>query len=364
MTTRLLRHLALSSALVGITALSPLALTGCSGNGMTALEVPESGVQLGYELVPGSIFQGHVYHKRSEGSVGQNQLTRKLEFDAKMSVLNVRESDSAIHCQVEISGINPQWVIPSSPIDLDAFTANAKKKLDGMTIDLFLASNGDLVEFPEPPSDLEDEDRFLMEAVLEGLEQAFYQVPNRPLKQGESWNDESTKGRKGKLGRYYEEKTTSTFDGLFQPKDQADEKLAQLSVQTERVEMITTKAGGHETKTVDKKTVTFDADESFLKSVKGIRTKYDAGQTSRIDFNASWTLTDQVVKEETKQKISDPCDNDYVGGAVCEDPCSPNYIGDAECAPAGEAPAEGEGAAEGGDGEAAPASEEPPTDAE
>jgi hypothetical protein len=341
-----------------------MTLGACAGNRLQAIETPAAGVQLEYALAPGSRFEGHVHHKQQEGATGGQQSTRRLDFDVSLTVGNTRE-DGAAHVQATISNIDLNWVVPNLPINPAAFVAESKKKLEGMKVDVFVSKTGELVDFPELPAEVTDEDRFLMEAVLDGLEQAFYVVPERALKKGETWKDESSKGRKGKLGRYYEVTANSTFDGLFtEPAsdDGAERTVARISVNSTKIETITTKAGGHETKTIDKKSILFDTEGSYLAGVEGTRTKYDAGVPSTVKFRASWRQTgsgaapvEAAPPAEAKPEPApadpapapstcakgdencevqaglDPCDDDYVGGEDCTDPCSSNYMGDEAC---------------------------------
>ncbi len=319
----------------------PMAVSACTGGAkMGELEVPAEGVALRYDLVPGSIFEGTIASKRSDGSVGGNQSTRKLDIKAELTVMGQRE-DGATQLDIVIKEIAVGWVVPNSPVNLESFVENAKTRLRGMKISMFLAPTGEVVEFPGVPDDLPQEDQFLMELVLDGIEQAFYPVPERPLKKGESWDDERERGRKGKLGRYYKETTTSTFEGLFAPDTPPPARVARLDVDAERIETITTKEGGHETKYVDEKAIVFDIDANFLSSMEGKRTKYDGDAVSRMEFRASWRSTDKAAVAQTvKQTIADPCSDDYVGGEDCTDPCSSNYLGEEACTPEGETPAE------------------------
>lgn len=356
MTTQRLRRRILTICTLCLTLSAPVGLGACNKAGnMTELETPSGGVQLEYALTPGSIFVGSISSKRSDGSVGGNQSTRKLDLKTEMTVMGQRE-DGATQVQVKVTDIVINWVVPNMPVNLDDFTANAKQRLTGMKIDMFLSPTGEVVEFPDPPGDLPQEDQFLMELVLDGIEQAFYEVPEKPLQKGESIADEKERGRKGKLGRYYKETSSTTFKGVYKPNEGGAERVALLDVDAERIETITTKEGGHETKFVDDKKITFDIDANFLASMEGKRTKYDAGEVSRIEFRASWAPTQRAAKAATvKQKIVDPCDDDYVGGEDCTDPCSTNYMGDAAC----ESPAEGaaDGAAGAADGAAEGAAE-------
>jgi hypothetical protein len=337
--------------------------SACSGSKLQAVETPAAGVKLEYKLLAGSVLDGHVHHKRQDGATGGSQSTRRLDFDVRLTVRGQREADSATHVQATISNIDLNWVVPNAPMNIGEFVANSKKRLEGMNVDMFVDAKGELVEFPDPPAELSDEDKFLMEAILDGLEQAFYIVPDRALKKGETWDDEKKRGRKGKLGRFYEEKSSSSFDGLFladTPDGAPEQTVAQIRVNSTRMETITTKAGGHETKTVDKKRIYFDTGANYLAGVEGTRTKYDAGVPSTVKFRCDWKLTTtgsgtapapapEVAPEPAPepapkpttcpageedcevQGALDPCDDDYVGGADCTDTCSSNYMGDEPC---------------------------------
>jgi hypothetical protein len=359
MFARALRKLFLATALVGLTT-----APGCDKTKMQELETPADGVRLAWNLAPGAAFEGRVHHKRTDGAVGSQQSTRKLDFDVALRVLSVEDEVALVGAR--ISGLDMTWNVPMSPVNLNDFVAASKDKLNGMEVKFRVDGTGDLVEFPEAPDDLTQEDQFVMEAILDGLQGAFYVVPARNLKKGEAWEDERKKGRKGKLGRYYEENTKSVFDGLYETDDEKPRKVAQLSVESTRMETITTKAGGHETKTIDRVTVLFDIDAEHLALVDGRKQKFDGAQGSNIEFKAEWTrvgsgaagaaapepepepepeaepeaepapAADNACSEagedvECQAGVTDPCNDDYVGGEECTDPCSPNYMGDEPC---------------------------------
>jgi hypothetical protein len=344
---------------LGLGLALPVLTTACGDKNLQETTVPAEGVTLRYALAPGAAFAGHV-NQRESVQGGQVSMNRSLDFTVNLRVTGQKEDGSA---QVEavVSNLDITWALPPNmPYSVGEFIEGARKKIDGVTIRFVVTRDGQVEDMPPMPEGLDGQERLVLQAVLDGLASAFLVVPENALKQGEQWVDEGTRGRQGKLGKYSEWKTTSSFDGLFDKTD-TSQKVAKLTIETNKTDTTTTKSGGHETNTRSKTTALFDIDADYLVSLTGTETKFDSGETTTRKFSTDWTRSSAgATPAPTEvQQIDDPCHPDYVGPGECkpagedgtevqqiDDPCNPDYVGPGECKEGGD-----EGGAEGGEGE-------------
>jgi hypothetical protein len=330
----LVRSLALSTCLaLGLIAVSPI--SGCKKD-MTELQVPAEGLALRYQLVAGASYDGKV-ERQETIAAREGRFNRTLKFTVRLSVLSVDEAGLA-RVAATVSNIAIDWTIPGLPISMDEFNANAKKVLEGVTIRFNVDPQGNVSDIPAPPPELDESTVAVLDSVIEGLTSAFYVLPSDPLTAGETWDDEDTRGREGKLGKYVEETTHGALVGLFE-NGETKQKLAQLKIEQDRSETTTTKSGSTSTRVRSTTTVLFDVDADYMTSIDSTMTSTQGPNTTTTDFSATWTKTSagggavasDIPAGAQVQKISDPCSDDYVGPEDCLDPCSSNYMGEDPC---------------------------------
>lgn len=334
---------------------SALSLTGtvaCSGGGsktLTPTETPADGVELKYALSPGAVYQGQVSRRESvQSSFGT--MKRSLNFDVELTVLEVDKRGRAKVSAI-VKNLDIRWALPpDSPISVNELVENATKNLNNATIPFTVTEEGKVKDVPPMPEGLRPEESAMLETVIDGLTSAFFLVPEKRLTSGESWKDEDTKGRKGKLGRYREISNETTFDGLFKDIERQDLVVAKLTIQGETNEITTTKAGGHAVDYTSKTTALFAVDGGYLTLLEGVDNKFDGPQTTTTKFKATWsrasgsaTTVPQPDPNTETQAITDPCDADYVGPDDCvpegaetqaiTDPCDADYVGPDDCEP-------------------------------
>lgn len=345
----LARFLALSTCLaLGLIALAPIG--GCKQD-MTALEVPADGLALHYELAPGASFDGKI-ERHETIAAREGRFNRTLKFTVRLAVLAVDEAGNA-RVAATVSNIAIDWTVPGLVISLDEFNANAKKVLEGVTIRFNVDRQGRVSDTPAPPPELDEATIGVLDSVIEGLTSAFYVLPEDPLTAGETWDDSDTRGREGKLGKYVEETTHGALVGLFEQVE-TKQKLAQLKIEQDRSETTTTKAGSTSTRVRSTTTVLFDVDGDYMTGIDSTMTSTQGPNTTTVQFKATWTKTSQgggavtseLPPDAKVQKISDPCNDDYVGPGDCLDPCNSNYMGEESCASAGETSSTGDAAAD------------------
>ena len=348
---------------LGLCLAAPLVLSGCKDKSLVATEVPSEGVTLRYEFAPGAAYSGHVNQRESVAMQGTT-MNRSLDFNVRLRVTGV-EDNGDVRVESVVSNLQITWALPPNmPYSVGEFIEGATRSIDGVTIRFAVSPEGKVKDVPPMPEELDGQQRLVLQGVIDGLTSAFFIVPDKALKQGEQWTDEDTRGRQGKLGKYTETKTTSIFDGLFDKTD-TSQKVAKLTIQSDKTETLTTKSGGHETNYRSKTTALFDIDDNYLVRLEGTETKFDSGDTTTRKFKAEWNLASggaagPVEQPAEVQQIDDPCNPDYVGPGECQegevqqidDPCDPDYVGPGECKPAegdaaaAEAGAEGDKAAE------------------
>lgn len=332
----LVRSLALSTCVaLGLIAIAPIG--GCKKQDMTALEVPADGLALQYQLAAGAAFDGDI-QRHETIAAREGRFNRTLKFTVRLAVLAVDEAGSA-RVAATVSNIAIDWTIPGLPISMDEFNANAKKVLEGVTIRFNVDRQGRVSDIPAPPPSLDESTVSVLDSVIEGLTSAFYVLPEDPLTAGETWDDSDTRGREGKLGKYVEETTHGALVGLFEHAE-TKQKLAQLKIEQDRSETTTSKAGSTSTRVRSTTTVLFDIDADYMTEIDSTMTSTQGPNTTTVQFGATWTrqvggatnvVSTELPPDAKVQKISDPCNDDYVGPDDCLDPCNTNYMGEEPC---------------------------------
>ncbi|MCA9685499.1 MAG: hypothetical protein KC457_25195, partial [Myxococcales bacterium] len=280
------------------------------------------------------------------------------------------DESGAAKIAASVHPIEINWAMPtmSMPISMNEFNAQAKQKLEGVTIRFSVDPTGKVFDVPPSPPELDQASTAVLEGLIEGLTSAFFVVPDKRLTLGEGWENEDTRGREGKLGKYVVESTHGVLAGLYEHRE-SKQRLAKLTIDRDRTETTTTKDSSSETRVRETTNVLFDVDADYMTSIESTMTRTQGPNTTKVRFTADWTRSiagnsqalppaDEKAQEQNTQNIADPCHDDYVGPNECGDPCSVNYMGEEACKEGSEDPPAAEGA--GGDA----AGEAPATDAD
>lgn len=330
----------------------PLA-QGCdSGPKLAKLETPAAGVTLAYDLAPGQVYNGRIHRSEVINSRAGGSVNRSIDFTANLVVLGPDDERGGTKVRATIANINLNWALPpaiAAIVNVSDLTKQAREALDGTEITFNVDTTGKIIYVPPIPEGVSQELGLVIQQALDALESAFYTVPERALKPGESWQDDKKRGRKGKLGRYLEGKVATTFDGLFaDPKTGAP--VAKLISKTEEDEVTTAKSGSHEVRREGESVILFATDGGYLASTQSELRTFDAGNsTTHTKVDVTWQKAEKKAlqtKPET-QAIDDPCHPDYVGAQDCveqapaapegaetqaiTDPCHPDYVGAEAC---------------------------------
>lgn len=338
----------LASGVLVALALSAAA-HGCSPQGQQKIEVPQAGVQMRYDLLPGATYDGHLRLGNTQTIDGAGNITQSLECDITLVVVGADPQRGGTLLRATFSNIDMKWGLPpSAPISPEEFTRDAIARLQGMNVAFNVSETGEIVYMPMPPQELSDVDKQFIDQVLRGLEKAFLVVPNHPVKDKETWAEDEKRGREGKLGRYVVGKVETRVDGMYRD-DARKEDLLRLVIAQKRTETVTTKDGSRKSEIEGKWTAMFST-TGYLAQIDGESREFDPvnGMTfSKMKVEWRKTASGSVggtVPKVDEQAIGDPCDPDYVGADECkdgseaqviDDPCHPDYVGPAECATKG-----------------------------
>ena len=302
--------------------LAALATVAC-GPKYEPVEVPAEGVRLSYDMSPGRTFEGHV--RRSETASGPyGTLNRVLEYDVRLTIAGKDPNRGDILVRATFRNVKIQWTLPPSSglnVSIDEFIQNAVRQVQGMEIRFNVGDDGKVHYLPPIPSEADDQLKLVIRAVLDSLDEAFLQVPSKPLEPGASWEDTEKKGRKGKLGRYRKGTRKTTFKGLYR-EPQTGATLALLTVEDRGEEVITTKSGSRRNEWNGTTEAYFSMTDAFLHARHGEMRKFDPKEgTTFVKVDVTWRKVADgsrapAVKVE-RQKITDPCDPDYVGFEEC-----------------------------------------------
>lgn len=321
----------LRASILGLAVLATAPLVAACDSELTATEVPADGVTLRYDLQPGAVYSGHVTQRETAGTAGQ-AVNRRLDFDVQIAVLEETE-DGKFKVKAVVKNLNMEWALPPAAqtiMNVDDFVAGMTKRLEGVSIPFSVTPKGKVTDVPPLPPELNEQESLAANAVIDGLTRAFFVVPEESLQNGQTWTDEDTRGRKGKLGRYSEWTTTNKFEGLYEykPTDGGGGgagTVAKLTIESDKTEVTTTKEGGHETKTRSKTEALFNLDGGYLAKVEATDTKYDGPEMTTVKFSANFkragggAAAPAAPAEPQTQAITDPCDADYVGGEECKE---------------------------------------------
>ena len=325
-----------------------LSATGCKrGPAMQKVEAPAAGVTLKYDFTPGTRYRGHVERSETLQFVAMPvNITRSIKFDVTLTVRGKDPSNGGNLLTAKISNVDIVWGMPpQSPVGVSEIKAFAIQNLNNSEVNFNVDDNGKVVYMPKIPADVSPELTAAIQQALDALEFSFYEVPNRPLKIGESWDEDKQRGRKGKLGRFTEGTLTTTVEGLY--KLDSGLEVAQLESKETEIETTTAKSGSHEVKREGKAESLFATAEGYLRERTSDYTTFDTGNsTTFTKVRVSWSKTGaaqvQAPTAVETQTISDPCNPDYVGPEECQadgatetqnisDPCNPDYVGPEEC---------------------------------
>ncbi|PRQ09935.1 hypothetical protein [Enhygromyxa salina] len=361
MRSRLLVGLCLTTAL-----LLEAPLLGCGGSDLVETQVPADGVELRYDLQPGSSFEGRIRRRETISMRGQ-PMSRSINFGVHLVVNSVDEAGNA-KVAATVSGIDLNWVVPGLPVSMNEFNQRAKARLEGVTIRFSVDPTGKVFDVPPPPAQLDEAEVGVLESVIEGLTSAFFVVPDKRLGVGEGWETKDTRGREGKLGKFTSDIARGTLVGTFEHRE-TKQALAQLKIDGDKTETTTTKDGSSEIRTRSAITVLFDTQAHYMASIDSEMKRSQGPTTTTVQFDAEWKRRPAGgaaggsggsggadADQPEVQVISDPCDDNYVGPDDCLDACSVNYMGDEPCpdAPA-PAPDDDEAAPDAGGGNEPPA---------
>ncbi len=330
-------------------ALALLAFTpACGPKGLQKLEVPQAGVKMSYDLLPGAAYTGRLRIGNTQTVEGAGNISQALECDVKLVVVGADAQRGGTTLRATFGNIDLKWGLPpSAPMSPAEFTRDAIARLQGMNVSFTVKPTGEIVYMPVPPQDLSDVDKQFIDVVLRGLEKAFLVVPDHPVKDQETWAQDEKRGREGKLGRYVVGKVETRVEGLFRDETRKED-LLRLVIQHKRTETITTKDGSRKNESEGKSTAMFST-QGYLAEIQGESRDFDPvnGMTfSKVKVDWRKTATGSKsgpASPPLEQEIGDPCDPDYVGAETCADgsetqvitdPCHPDYVGGEDCAAA------------------------------
>lgn len=326
-------------------------MLGCAHSDLTETSIPADGIALGYDLQTGATFDGHV-RRRETISVRGQPMSRSINFTVQLIVNGIDEAGNA-KVAAKVSNIELNWVVPGLPVSMNEFNAKAKARLEGVTIRFGVEPNGNVIDIPPTPAELDSAEVEVLDSIIEGLTSAFFVVPKERLTATQGWDSEDTRGREGKLGKFTKDITRGSLAGMYEHRE-TKQKLAKLEIEGDKTETTTTKDGSSEIRTRSEVTVLWDTDANYMTSITSKMTRTQGAATTTVQFDADWTRSiagagvgDGAAQTSTSgggesggqpanvQTITDPCDDNYVGPDECLDPCNANYMGDQPCAEAG-----------------------------
>jgi hypothetical protein len=336
--------------LLVVVTLCAAPLLACGDRNMQKIEAPASGVTLAYDLSPGQVYKGKVISKETVVGTSGNKIARGFSFDVSLVVRGPDEARGGTKVTARYTNVDIRWGLPgASPISITALVNKATAQLQGLEVDFNVDESGKILYMPELPDDLADDLRAVLQEALDTLETAFLSVPQRPLKIADTWKDDKTRGRKGKLGRYLEAVVTTKVDGFFR-ESATNTDLTRLTIDETEKEVTTAKTGSHEVTKETTTTAYFAHGGRYLHKLVRDRRVFDPGNaTTFAGLDVTWTkapaaavgpVAPTTIKQV--QEISDPCHPDYVGGEECQPAGAPGAAAETapgEAAPAAPAPA-------------------------
>ena len=218
----------------------------------------------------------------------------------------------------------------SDVVDESEVVQSCQQLLEGSDVQFSIAPDGKISDFPDASEaqGIPDITRLCVETLLEALESSLVELPDEPMTTGKSWTNEDTKGRKGRLGRYVERTTTSTFEGLFTRTDGPEDRLAVINSDTRELTTVTTNDGGHDVTKRTAAVLRYNVTRGFPAEVEVTTTRVDGPSVSNVRLRARWAKraasasaapsTPSPAAPEAK-RFDDPCAPDYVGPEICAD---------------------------------------------
>lgn len=299
-------------------------LSGCkTGPGLTKIEAPAEGVTLRYDLTPGQVYQGSVRHSETIRAAGSStSAARSFSFDLTLRVRGADPAHGGMGVTARFSNVSVRWSLPPGiPISVAEFNRTAGQQLQGLEVDLTVDDTGKILHVPELPEDLSAELRVVLQQAIDALETAFLTVPAAPIKAGDAWKDDKTRGRKGKLGRYIEGTVKTRVDGFYRT-GEPTLTVAKLVTETDELEITTTASGSHEVKKQSTTEALFATEQRYLHNYVREQQVFDAGNSNTFaKTEVSWAKPPSqtgAAADAQVQDISDPCHPDYVGAEECQ----------------------------------------------
>lgn len=313
----------LRSLLVAI-ALCAASSLACSGNqNLQKVEAPAGGVTLAYDLAPGQIYKGNVRSSETVRATTGASLSRGFSFDVTLAVRGPDPKGQGTLVTARYANVDIRWGLPSgATFSVGELVSKATSQLQGLEVDFNVDETGKVLYMPDIPTDMPEELRFVLQEAVDTLETAFLPVPARPLKIGDTWKDDKTRGKKGKLGRYLQATATSKVEGFFRD-DAKKSDVTKLSISETETEITTAKTGSHELKKETTTAALFAHTDHYLSSLVRERQTFDPGNATiftKLEVTWSKGSTAQGTASAVKQvqDITDPCHPDYVGGEDCQ----------------------------------------------
>lgn len=313
------------SLLVALALCSAPTLACGGAADMEKLESPASGVTLAYDLTPGLVYRGKVISKETVTGTSGNKIARGFSFDVSLAIRGpATDSFGGTLVTARYSNVDIKWGLPGgATFSIQELVSKATSQLQGLEVDFNVDETGKVLHMPELPADMPEDLRYVLQEALDTLETAFLPAPQRALKQGDTWKDDKTRGRKGKLGRYLEAQVTTKVDGFFrQTTDKID--LTRLTISESEKEVTTAKTGSHEVAKETQTTAYFAHGDRYLHKLVRDQKIFDPGNsTTFAGLEVTWikgpvaAATPPPVVKQT-QDINDPCHPDYVGGEDCQ----------------------------------------------
>lgn len=306
----------LVSSLVALALVLPMA-SGCAKKQqLTAVEVPESGVSMRYDLSPGQQYKGHV-RMRNSAQTPVGDVVTVIEFDVDL-VVSAQQTEDGVLVRATVNQIKLDLRLPDGiPAAMaGGLTPEAASALDGMELRFDLSERGEVSNEPEPPENAPMETKALITMITSALTAGFVRVPEQPVKDGESWDAASTKRKE----HVKSSTSTGTLEGLG--RNEAGEDIAQLAF----VGAIEAEREGQTLKVEQDVKASFSASGGYPVSVKRTVNNEVVGQGTLLsEIEAAWTKGGKQAVEaapapaQDVQTITDPCDPDYVGAEECPD---------------------------------------------
>jgi hypothetical protein len=315
-----LRRLLVALALCAVPSLA------CGGPAnMEKLEAPASGVTLAYDLTPGLVYRGKVISKETVQGTSGNKISRGFSFDVSLAIRGPATNEhGGTMVTARYSNVDIKWGLPpGATFSIQELVSKATSQLQGLEVDFNVDETGKVLHMPELPPDMPEDLRYVLQEAINTLETAFLPAPQRPLKQGDTWKDDKTRGRKGKLGRYLESQVTTKVDGFFR-ETAAKVDLTRLTISESEKEITTAKTGSHEVAKETLTTAYFAHGDRYLHKLVRDQKIFDPGNsTTFAGLEVTWIKGPAVAAappEAVKQTqdISDPCHPDYVGAEECQ----------------------------------------------